>query len=167
MAGADGKEVSGEALLALYEQVSEELARLRQSEWTTGYYFASVAGGLIFLSAQDNYEELVARWVCGLLVMFQLFCVILWGYYLHRDHRYLTEHRRLRGKIEDKLGYYGLRDDQNKPIIPQSWHRGDVTYRFQFSSVVAPLAVGVAGIQIFSIYMVGRPLWPMLCCGAP
>jgi hypothetical protein len=159
---SDSKHTSQEALVALYHQVSEELARLRQSEWITGYYFASIAGGLIFLSAQDNYPSLVTPWVCLLLCLFQLICMTLWLYYLYRDHRYLTDHRQIRGRIEEMLGYFDLTTAQGASIVPKSWHRGDVTFRFQFLTVVAPLAIGVAGIQIFSIYMVGRPIWMIL-----
>lgn len=162
MNGADTQSGSPDALLALYEQVSEEIARLRERLWTTGYYFASVAGGLIFLAAQDNYKSFVAPWMCAALAVFQLACVAVWLYSLNRDHNYLTDHRRLRGKLEDRLGYFGLTDAQGGPIIPASWHRGNVTRMFQFWDVYAPLAVGVTGIQIFSIYMVGLPLWTML-----
>lgn len=146
---------SKEALLALYHETCAEIARLRQTEWRIGYYFLTLSIALIALTLNESFLIFLEKWLRFVLTVVQVISCIFGLYWLYTTHKFLTEQRNLRRKIENLLGFQEPRVYTPKGVLPEAW-KEPITNRFQWGSTVLPIAVAVVLVQLFSMFVLWK-----------
>ena len=143
---------SSDSILALYHEISEEIARLRNTEWRIGYYFLTLGVGLIVMLLDESFQRLLDLWLRVALTMIQVLSGVFAIYYLYKTHVYLTQQRSIRRKIERMLGFCDPGIYAFDSVLPEGWKQ-PVKYTFQLRNLVLPIAFIVVVVQVFSVFI--------------
>jgi hypothetical protein len=143
-------------LAAFYNEVTQEIRRLRQDWWRFSYYFIAEATGVILLAGDGKLDRFINLSVLIFLFLIQLACIIFYLYHMYLSHRYITDARNSRRKLERLFGVHGLVSEEGESIVPAAWKLPNVHRHFEARSVVLPLALFVVGVQAGSIYVLIR-----------
>jgi hypothetical protein len=147
-------------LAAFYNEVTQEIRRLREERWRFSYYFIAEATGVILLAGDGKLDRFINLPVLIFLFFIQLACIIFYLYHMYLSHGYLTDARNTRRRLERFFGLHGLTSEGDS-IVPAGWKLPNVHMGFEVRSVVLPLALFVVGVQAGSIYAVVRLIWGM------
>lgn len=145
---------SRESLLALYHETWSEISRLREYEWKIGYYFLSIALGLIILVFNDAFQGILSTWLQIVITFVQVVTAFFAIYYLEQTHSFLTQQRNFRRRIEEILGYFDKNTYDVESILPSDWKGKRISRHFQRLGLVVPITTMVILVQTLGIYVV-------------
>jgi hypothetical protein len=108
-------------LVAFYEEVTAEIRRLREEQWKLSYYFIAEGVGVIYLLSDGKVDRFINICLLVIIAVVQVLCIIFYQYHLHVNHRYLSDARNVRRKLEHYFGLHQLNFPGDEPIMPQAW----------------------------------------------
>lgn len=142
----------GPVLSALYQATYAEISRLRDQEWRITYYFIllslGAAGFLLSSAVRPHIVFAIRVLLTGVAVLGQ----ILGSYLLYRTHRWLTEQRNIRRRLERVMGFYDELSYDSQPLLPYGGQ--SVSLHFQLYDLVIPLATGMLMANAMVVYIV-------------
>lgn len=141
-------------LIALYQSVINEISVLRNQEWKITQLFVLFGVGVIGLCLNEESSAYIKiPWINIIIIIIEIFVVIFGSYHLLRTHKYLTLHRQMRRKVEEKLKFHD-KDFFNldKSILPEKW-KSPLKFKFELFSLLLPFLVFNIVVQLFAIYL--------------
>jgi hypothetical protein len=88
-----------ELLAAFYQEVTNEIRRLREEQWKLSYYFVAEGLAVILLLAEGKVEKFLSIWIMIPLIVLQIGCFVVYTHHLHANHSYIGNARYLRRKL--------------------------------------------------------------------
>ena len=151
-----GRPSRADSLLAIYSEISSEIARLRDNEFRTALLSIALDAGLIAVFTNDqvvknagNVERYLAISASSLVVLVLIF-------YLFVLHHYLTQHRTIRRKIEQILEVHEPDIYTSGSLFPSVWNDPEVKFRFQMFGIVTPLVLLMVVFQAGTVLLIWR-----------
>lgn len=141
-------------LAAFYDDINNEIRRLRDEQWRLSYYFVVEGMGVIYLFSDSKMERFLNIYVLLLAVALQVGCVVVYWLHLHTNHRYIGRARVVRRRLESFFGLHDLKLPSGEQVVPLEWKSLTLSKWFEYDTVVAPLMLFVFSVQGGSLYVI-------------
>lgn len=151
------------SILKLYENTSIEIQKLREFQWKVVVSSVTFSGALVALIVSDKIASLlksvptirtlmhipikpVLTAVLILSAIFGLWCLLV-------AHKYLTDQRQIRSKIETLLGFHAVGEYGPTALLSAAFSkkRG---FGFQLFGLVVPLCLIILATVAFALYLI-------------